>query len=446
MKPDPAGAYWRGFADWATSGFDMPPLAVARAEAACIDTMACILAGFATPAFATARALDQGPSGRAFALAAAGHAFDFDDYDVPSIGHPSVVMVPVVLALTSQRHAMPDLIRAYCIGVEAMARMGEMVNPAHYEAGWHATATLGGIGAAAAAGAMLGLTRGQMLTALSLATGMTGGMKAQFGSMAKPFNAAFAARRGIDAALLAQAGADASASAFGRDGFAGLFHAAQDLPLTAPGAPLSVVQHGLIAKPSPCCGYLQRILHVCVDLRAQAGFRAGEIEKVILRVPPRNAAVIAQGIPETPDQARFSALYCTSVALLHGLPGLADFAPPALLRPDVIALARRVDLRPLPANLSPADLSPDDPDHIEIHLTGGRVQRRTEGRLPGSPDWPMTQAALAAKLAGCLDMLPDANPDLARRILALAACDSPAGLARDLWAAAPTLPLIQGAP
>lgn len=433
MNTDTIARYWRGFADWASTPFALPDLAVARTEAAFIDTIACILAGFTTPAFSVARAMDHSVSGRAFAFATAGHAFDFDDYDVPSIGHPSVVMVPTVLALVDGSHSISDLFRAYVTGVEAMARMGETVNPAHYEAGWHATATLGGIGAAAAAAAMLRLNSEQTFVALSLATGMAGGLKAQFGSMGKPLNAGFAARRGIDAAILAKAGADASEAVFGAKGFAGLFHGHRPTPITQPGAPLSVIQHGLIAKPAPCCGYLMRSLQMAEDIRTTEAPGSDTIEKVILRIPPRNAAVINQPIPSTPDQARFSAPYCVSVALLNGMPGLADFQPEALFRPDVIALARKIDLQPLPANLSPEDLSPDDPDHIEVHLTSGKVLKRTEGVVLGSLARPLGRDDLRRKLDDCIALLPAPATAVAGRVMAISTCPDPASFVADLW-------------
>ncbi len=431
---DAAADYWRDFAGWAVSDFNLPHAANHRIAAAFIDTSACCLAGFSAEVFSAARRLGEDPSGRAFALAVAGHAFDFDDYDVPSIGHPSVVMVPVCLALAGASHGISDLFRAYAVGVEAMARLGEMVNPAHYEAGWHATATLGGAGAAAAAGVMLGLNRDQMFSALSLAVGMTGGMKAQFGSAGKPANAGFAARRGIDSAVLAQAGLDGAAASFGHLGFAGVFQAARAVPQTQPGAPLSILQHGLIAKPSPCCGYLSRIVQMLEDIRRTEAPNPGAIAKIILHVPPRNAAVIAQPIPQTPDQARFSAVYCAAVTMIHGLPVLSDFLPPALERPEVIALAGRVQLRPLPANLSPADLSPDDPDHVEVHMTDGQILKRSEGVVPGSPACPLSRADLRRKLDSCRALLTAETDALADRIMAIETEADPAGFAAALWA------------
>ena len=73
----------------------------------------------------------------------------------------------------------------------------------HYERGFHQTATAGAFGATVAAGRLLGLTSEQMRNALSLVGTRASGLKSQFGTMGKPFNAGVAASNGVEAALLA---------------------------------------------------------------------------------------------------------------------------------------------------------------------------------------------------------------------------------------------------
>jgi 2-methylcitrate dehydratase PrpD len=74
--------------------------------------------------------------------------------------------------------------------------------PAHYDRGFHSTGTLGAFGAAAAAGLLLGLDEDQMTVALGLAGTQAAGLKAMFGTMAKPFHAGKAAANGVLAARL----------------------------------------------------------------------------------------------------------------------------------------------------------------------------------------------------------------------------------------------------
>lgn len=401
MTPE---TYWRDFAAWAAGLITAPQAVRDRGQDAFIDTIACILGAGDEPAAKAAAAI-AGPTraGRAMALAVAGHALDFDDYDPPSIGHPSTVLVPVLL--TFSELTGKDAIDAFLVGLEAMDRLGEVVNPAHYEMGWQATATLGGFGAAAAAGRAMGLDADKMLTALSIAAGAASGIKAQFGSGAKPMNVGFAAQTGVQAAELAAAGMDArAATIWGPQGFAALTGgpgAAAKLPSDPPGHPFLIETFGLIAKPWPCCGYLARIIDTMVEVAATPGFEVSEVDAITLRSPPRNAAILIYDRPETPDQARFSPPYCTAVALLNGTLTPSDFSKSTLKRSEVLALAAKVDFASSGRSQSNVDLDPADPDEITIHLKSGATIQRLAAHMRGGPDAPMTREDFTDKLRAC---------------------------------------------
>jgi len=80
------------------------------------------------------------------------------------------------------------------------------VNFHHYTKGWHPTATLGTFGAAAACARLMGLDAERTAVALSLAASFASGIKANFGTMAKPMHVGHCARNGLLAARLAQSG------------------------------------------------------------------------------------------------------------------------------------------------------------------------------------------------------------------------------------------------
>lgn len=398
--------YWRDFAIWASRSqpapFTAPAAAEARAIDAFIDTTACIIAGRNTPAAQSVAAVAQGhPALTAMALATAAHALDWDDYDAPSVAHPSTVLVPTLLALPaiSGRTA----IDAFLIGLEAMDRMGEIINPAHYERGWHATATLGGFGAAAASGHALKLNADQMLTALSLAAGAAGGLKAQFGSGAKPLNAGLAAKTGILSAQMAQAGLTARAEAmWGAQGLAGLYGppgAQNAIPTALPGELLMIESHGLIAKPHPCCGYIARIIDEMIAVAARPGFDPQKIDRIQILAPPRNAAILGFVTPANPDEARFCPPYCVAATLTRGHLSPEDFTDKAIQRPDILALASRIRFASTQKAQSPHDLSPNDPDEVDIWWKNGAHEHREAQFMRGGPDHPMTRTDFLAKLA-----------------------------------------------
>jgi 2-methylcitrate dehydratase PrpD len=138
---------------------------------------------------------------------AAGHALDFDDAHMGMSGHPTVPVLPAVLALSEQTRADGKaLLTAFVAGVELECRLGLLLGPRHYEIGFHSTGTLGTFGAAAAAAHLLGLDERAWLHAVGLAGTQAAGLKSTFGSMGKPLHAGRAASTGLLSALLAERG------------------------------------------------------------------------------------------------------------------------------------------------------------------------------------------------------------------------------------------------
>lgn len=135
------------------------------------------------------------------------HALDYDDTHFAHIGHPSVGIYPAALAIGESVDAsLQTVCDAFLLGAEASCRFGMVLGRGHYQKGYHQTATAGAMGATVAAGRLLGLNRRQMQHALSLAATRASGLKSQFGSMGKPYNAGISAANGVEVAMLAKAG------------------------------------------------------------------------------------------------------------------------------------------------------------------------------------------------------------------------------------------------
>src|SRR6516162_10699021 len=123
-------------------------------------------------------------------------------------GHPSVVLLSALLALAEERGSPGrDVLAAFVAGYELQCRLGLLLAPGHYNVlGFHATATLGSFGAAAACAHLLGLDAERFATALGIAGTQAAGLKSMFGTMCKPLHAGKAAYHGLLAARLAQRG------------------------------------------------------------------------------------------------------------------------------------------------------------------------------------------------------------------------------------------------
>ncbi|MEM9100058.1 MAG: MmgE/PrpD family protein [Pseudomonadota bacterium] len=413
MPPD--AAYWTAFAQWAAGDLAPRPIAIERAENALIDTIACILAGEATPAARAAQSLGTGMATEAFRLATSGHALELDDYDRPSVAHPSTVLVPVVLAIAGHHSVSGQrAVEAFIAGLEAMDRMGEAVNPAHYTRGWHATGTLGQLGASVTAGRLLGLRGSQMLNAMTIAASAAASLKGQFGSMGKPLHAGFAAMNGVHAALLAQGGADGRVETLVR--FAELYGPELRQPLRPFGDPLAIEEFGLVVKLWPCCGYLGRIVPAALELAEQIA--PGDIDQIEIEMPARNLAVAGFGWPATVDEARFSAPFCVATAWVDKAVTVGHFTEEALTRNDLRALARKIETRAAAVQNAPEDLSPADPDWLRVSLSDGSRVDHLCTTVPGSPETPVTRAQLFGKLR---DAFPSSASERGQRLAELLA-------------------------
>ena len=117
------------------------------------------------------------------------HVHDFDDTTPRNYIHPTSPVASALFAYAdNNRVSGAELELAFILGFEAVSRIGNATYPAHYDAGWHSTGSVGVFGAAIAVGKLLGLSHQQMAWAIGLAATQSSGLREMFGSMAKSFH------------------------------------------------------------------------------------------------------------------------------------------------------------------------------------------------------------------------------------------------------------------
>ena len=172
------------------------------------------------------------------------------------------------------------LLDSYIAGLEAMTVIGNGVNLAHYELGWHSTSTIGGMGVAAAAARLCKFDMETTTRAISLAFSMASGSKIQFGTMAKPLHAGIAAMNGLLAARYAEAGITAASEPL--DGIWSLRIYMVAMATRLPKVPKSWVSHciGTIRAKGqihPCCASVHTAVDALVDLMNEHDLQVDEI-------------------------------------------------------------------------------------------------------------------------------------------------------------------------
>ncbi len=188
--------------------------AIAVAMAGAEDELVRILRAELEEAGGTPQSTVWGASLRLPAGAAAllngtmAHALDYDDVNLAMPGHPTVAILPAVMAPGEARGATgAEVMAAFVAGYETACRIGRVMAPGHYDVvGFHATGTVGTFGAAAGCAHLLGLDEEQTLHAIGIAATQAAGLKSMFGTMCKPLHAGKAAQNGLLAAKLAARG------------------------------------------------------------------------------------------------------------------------------------------------------------------------------------------------------------------------------------------------
>lgn len=320
----------------------------------------------------------------------AAHVEDFDDTHLPTVIHPGAAVVPAALALGEWSGASgAEVLGAVAVGVEVALRVGLGLGPAHFDQGWHLTGTAGHVGAAAAAGRMLGLGADDLQTALALGATQAAGLTAALGTMVKAFHPGKAGSDGVEAALLAQRGfTSASTMIEGRRGLAAVASMAPELGrmVDGLGSRWEVEQNAF--KPYACGIVSHAIIDAAIELRDQVGTR--QIEGVELTVHPVVLDVMGVLDPATGLEGKFSAPHCFAVGLLDGAAGLEQYTDARVRAPDVTALRDRVRLQPDDAVARGAAVA-------LVTTADGRQLTVEVPHATGSAERPMTDAQLRAK-------------------------------------------------
>lgn len=401
---------------------DLPQLARDTAKDAILDTIGVTLAGAsAEPTAAVARAtlpyagagdaLILGSARRVDPLSAAlvngtaAHALDFDDCSNTLGGHPSAPVVPALWALAETRGASgAAFLAAYAAGVECETKIGRAVNFHHYEKGWHPTATLGTFGSAAACAHLMGLPEDGIARALAIATSSAAGIKANFGTMTKPFHVGQSARAGLLAALLAEAGLTANPGALeDGQGFFAVFdenQVAAGRILAEWGAPLDLIDPGIAFKRHPCCASTHPAVDALLLLRERHGLRPDDVALIESWTHPRRFRHTNRPDPKSGLDGKFSVQYVLARALIAGLVSLDDFSEAAVRDP----LTRSVMARLRAAADPDATMETTEHFYARLRLTmrDGTVHEASVDRPLGRDrEHPLPQGVLEAKFRDC---------------------------------------------
>ncbi|KAK6296561.1 hypothetical protein J4Q44_G00327030 [Coregonus suidteri] len=350
------------------------------------------------------------PTLAAFVNGVAAHSMDFDDTWHPAT-HPSGVVLPALLAVSdmlpnNRKPSGRDFLLAFNVGIEVQGRLMRFSNEAHnIPKRFHPPTVVGTLGSAAACARLLSLERSQCSHALAIAASLSGAPMVNAATQSKPLHIGNAARLGLEAALLASIGLEASPRVLddnaGVAGFSAFYEDYAPRPLTSPeeeGVRFLLEDQDMGFKRFPAHLGMHWVadaaasVHKLLQGRGQGSQVVGQVQDILLRVPC--SKYINRPFPESEHQARHSFQFNACSALLDGEVTVFSFSQEALKRPDLLALLRRVRVEHPHDNPANFDRMYGE---VQVTLVGGDVLKGRCDTFYGHWRNPLTNESLRKK-------------------------------------------------
>jgi 2-methylcitrate dehydratase PrpD len=342
------------------------------------------------------------------------HADDFDDTQLAVakdrvyglLVHPTVAALPPLFALAEQHRQVSgkELMLAYHLGVEVECKIAETISPRHYLDGFHSSGTCGPFGSAAACAKLLRFDLAKTLNTFGLVASQSGGLRENFGTMTKPFQAGHAAESGLVSADLVALGWTAAEQILEADrGFFHAFGGSYDPTsiMDRLGKPWTFVSPGISIKPYPSGSLAHPAMTELARLVEANNIQASQVEKVDVGANRNMVTTLLHHQPKTGLEAKFSMEFCMAILLLERKAGLGQFSDKVVQRTDVQEMIRKINFYVDPE----AESAGYDKmtSLLKIHLKDGQVITGRADFGKGSPANPMSFDDVAVKFRGCAE-------------------------------------------
>ncbi len=419
--------FTRSIADWIvrTRYEDLPASVVDATQVYITDHLGCVVGGTTATSSqiiaklatqwgpvdgsCTAIARDKRTSAPLAALinGTTGHALELDDDHREGTQHPSVAIVPAAFATAEMEgKSGRDLIHAVALGYEIMIRLGEAHLGDMYLQGFHPTGVCGSIGAAVAAGTLLGLSVEQMVSAIGMGASQSAGLTTHRtnGAWNKRYHAGHAAMAGVISAYLSRENyRGPSESLICDEGWLPAFsykhHFDPERITGGLGEKWDLLENSI--KVHACCRFAAPIVDATLEIVQREDLRPEQVAEVVVGMAEYP---LVRSITEPRERkynptsvvdAQFSAPFAAAVAIVKRRAFLEEYNETGIRDQAVLALAQKVRWQ---VDEEAERLWPTRyPCQVDITRTDGSVVSARVEWPKGDPENAATPAELEAK-------------------------------------------------
>jgi 2-methylcitrate dehydratase PrpD len=352
--------------------------------------------------------LVDGP-GSALLAGAIAHALDYGCQTAS--GHPGGVIIPAILAEAEVLDSSgEDMVTAFVAGFEVWCEVWRR-NKYYHKAGWHPTALLGPLASAAACASLRKLSAPKAQMAVAIAASHSGGLFSNFGSMTKGYHSGKAARDGLIAARLAEAGMTGGPDAIENvQGYLAAFSSNGTPDRESPsklGKEWYLPKQKLQFKMHPSCFFSHRSFEGTVKMLKGRTVAPEDVASVEVQMGRSQVTVLVHHQPKDMYQAQFSGPFGIAAAVILGKFGPPEIMDAVVLRPDMQAFYPKVTLTPIDEE-DPRDPVFSPTERVIMTMKSGEViDSGPIATIPGYAGEPLTTDELWGKFRGCTQFTHD---------------------------------------
>ena len=331
-------------------------------------------------------------------------ALAFNDTHYATVAHPTSPVGAALVSMAARRKTSGrEIIHALILGDEIQCRVGNIIctPPAEVPVGLSMAGLVGCIGAAVAAGKVMGFNEDQMTTAIGIAANQSAGLREAHATMSSWFTPGNAGRAGLWAALLAARGYTCADTMIeGVKGFAVSFGVKPQMEAALEGLGKKWEMLDVAYKPYPCGFVIHPIIDACMEMVGQHSFDARQIERVELTVNPLCVQLCNRPAPKLRSQAMVSFPHWTAACLLHKAAGLPQVTEAMVHDADMAALRLKI------AATTDANTG-REAAHVKVIMKDGKTYQAHCNNARGTQARPLTDADISEKTRLQLEIVFD---------------------------------------